>query len=652
MRPRRDPVPRARDARAWLGGTALLGILGAGVVAAAMVLWEHIDMRRLLPQLAVAASPLPVPEPAAAPARDGVSFEAVLFESSRNRAYFPDSTYYDSTLADWEVLLREAGGMVRRARSASELRGLGPTDVLVLVEAPCVSDDEMAAVRTHLRRAGSVVANWAVGARDAQCAWKGWGAIAELTGAEDVREIPSREGLFLTIPAGVPMAPGLAPGTRIELRPDPSLALRMAGPRVYWSDWALNPRPDESGGGADGAAVATHSAGGGRVTWFGLRLGQAVTPMDSLRLRRLMLNGISWAAGVPLAAPAPWPEGARAALVVALDVEDEARNALATAELLRERGLRGTFYVVSQLVQSDTALAAELVEAGEVGSQTSDHTPVAGLTPQDQRVRLRRSWIEVEQWAGRGPDGLHPPEESFDASTLAGWAAAGGTYLLATNEARSGSPEIHRVDEATVVVLPRLLKDDYNIIVQDRAIRATSLEQAYLAGMRKLHAIGGLAVVAGHTQIMRPGGRVDALGAVLDAALAEDAWWITPATAVADWWSTREGVRLGFVPAQPVEGRPGLTTGSVGDLLVEAHPTRDLAGLWVDVVLPDATEGLVPLLDGEPVAFTPTSWGMRVPVGILPAGGSRRISFVIVADIDGAVAMDVVRAGPGARGAR
>jgi peptidoglycan/xylan/chitin deacetylase (PgdA/CDA1 family) len=627
---RRDPVPRARDPWAWLGGTALLGILGAGVVAAAIVLWENIDMRRLLPPLAVAAPPLPAPQPLAAPARDSASFEAVLFESARNRTYFPDSTYYDSALADWAALVHEAGGVVRRARSAAELGSLASTDVLVLVEAPCLSDAEVTAVRAHLRRAGSVVANWATGARDGQCGWRGWGAVAELTGAEDVREIPTREGLFLTVPSGVSMAPGLAPGTRIELRPDPSLALRLPGPRVYWSDWALNPRPDESGGGADVAAVATHSAGGGRVTWFGLRVGQAVTPMDSLRLRRMLLNGVWWAAGIPFAAAAPWPEGARAALVVSLDVEDEPRNALATADLLRERGLPGTFYVVSQLVQSDSDLATALSAAGEVGSQTSDHTPVTGLTPQDQRVRLRRSWIDVEQWTGRGPDGLHPPEEGFDAGTLAAWAAAGGTYLLATNEARSASPEIHQAGDARLVVLPRLLKDDYNIIVQDRVIRTSSLGQAYLSGMRKLHALGGLAVVAGHTQIMRSGGRVEALGTVLDSALAQGDWWIAPAVGVADWWSERAGVRLGFVATDAGVLRPGIIAGGVGDLLVEAHPERDVTGLWVDVVLPAVTGALIPLLDGEPVAFTATEWGMRIPVGSLPAGTSRRISFVVL----------------------
>jgi peptidoglycan/xylan/chitin deacetylase (PgdA/CDA1 family) len=457
--------------------------------------------------------------------------------------------------------------------------------------------------------------------------------IAELTGAEGVREIPPREGLFLTVPGSVALAPGLAPGTRIELRPHPSLALRLPGPRVYWSDWALNPRPDESGAGADVAAVSVRSPVGGRIAWFGLRIGQAVTPMDGLRLERLLRNGLLWAAGVPLAAPAAWPEARRAALVVTLDVEDEPRNAAATASLLRNRGLEGTFYVVSQLVEGDAELAAALGTVGEVGSQTSDHTPVAGLTQQEQTVRLRRAWSEIEAWTGRGPDGLHPPEERFDPRTLAAWAAAGGTYLLATNDARTGSPEIHRVGDETIVVLPRLLKDDYNIIVQDRVIRATSLGEAFLDGIRKQRAIGGLAVIAGHTQIMRPGGRIQALGSVLDSALAHGDWWITRAATVADWWSARERVRLSFVPPEARDA-PGMPGTDSSDLLVEGPHDRRLTGLWVDVVLPAANGSLMPLVDGAPVEFAATEWGMRVPVGELPAGGARRISFVPVAEDD------------------
>jgi hypothetical protein len=345
----------------------------------------------------------------------------------------------------------------------------------------------VAAVRAHLNAGGGVVSNWAVGVRGADCEWAGWQTILDFTGAEDVREIPPREGLFLTIPAAVSLSPGFDPGMRIELRPDPSLALRMQGPRVYWSDWALNPRADESGGGADVAAIATYSALGGRISWFGLRLGQAATPADQERLDRLVQNGIAWAAAVPTAAPAAWPGASRAALAFTLDVEDQPQNALHMAAFLRGRDLPGTFFVVSRLVMEDQALGQALREAGEVGSQTSDHTPLQGLTAQDQRVRLRRSAIEIEDWTGVAPLGLRPPEETFDPNTLDAWQRAGGTYLVAANESRSASPEIHRVGEGTQVLLPRLLKDDYNIIVQDRVLRGVSLGQALVKAPAKSH---------------------------------------------------------------------------------------------------------------------------------------------------------------------
>jgi hypothetical protein len=320
--------------------------------------------------------------------------------------------------------------------------------------------------------------------------------------------LASREALFFTVPGGLPLSPGLDPGTRIELRPEPSLALNLPGPRVFWSDWALNPAPDESGGGADVAAVAGRTQEGGRMAWFGFRLSQAATPRDSSRMERLVQNGISWAAGLAVATPATWPNGSRAALVVIQDVEAEFQNAIAMADVLREESLPGTFFPVSRLVMDDRDLADALTSAGEVGSQTSDHTPVAGLTYEDQLVRLRRSWTEIRGWTGQGPTGLRPPEEAFDANTLRAWAEAGGQYVLAVNQARSGSPEIHSIGRGGhVVLLPRLLKDDYNVFVQEGAMRGDRLSEAYLEGTDKLRALGGLAVVASHTQIIGEGRR-------------------------------------------------------------------------------------------------------------------------------------------------
>ena len=291
----------------------------------------------------------------------------------------------------------------------------------------------------------------------------------------------------------------------------------------------------------------------------------------------------------------------------------------------------GTFYVVSQLVLEDRELAQALASAGEVGSQTSDHTPLTGLTGQDQLFRLQRAWNEVREWSGVAPAGLRPPEETFDRNTLEAWQRAGGSYMLGSNEARSASPEIHVVGEEPVVLLPRILKDDYNVIVQDRVLRAASLGEAFMSGLQKMRAIGGLAVIAGHTQIMREGPRLEALAAVADSALAQGDWWITNGADIAAWWSARAETSVAF--AAPHDATAAHRAG-VSDIVVNASAVRAAEDLWVDVVLPDATQGLVPLVGGRAVDFQETDWGLRVPVGSLTEGDTVRITFLVLEDED------------------
>jgi peptidoglycan/xylan/chitin deacetylase (PgdA/CDA1 family) len=299
------------------------------------------------------------------------------------------------------------------------------------------------------------------------------------------------------------------------------------------------------------------------------------------------------------------------------------------ANMLRERDIPATFYVVSQLVESDSVLAGALSAAGEVGSQTTDHAPLFGLTTQDQRFRLRRSWREVEAWTGVPPAGLHPPEETFDANTIEAWQLAGGRYIVASNDGRSASPEIHPTPDGSIVLLPRILRDDYNLIVQERVIRAASLERELVDDVRKMHAIGGLAIVASHTQIMRPGPRPAAVAAVVDSARAQGDWWMARGTDVAEWWLARSGVRLAFVPSESSAYLGDeLEPAPLPDVLVEAAPDRGIADLWVDLVLPRASESMRPLVNATTVDFEATDWGMRVPVPALAPGGTARISLV------------------------
>ena len=629
-----------------MGGIFTLGLLGGGIVVAGIALWENIDIRQLAPSLqeAPAVAPEPVLPMAAVAAAGG--FDAVVFESPANAAYFEDPTFYGKQLERWRELTRSVGGRVRTVANAEGLRGVSPDELMLLPEAPCVSSAELAAIRRHLTRGGSVVTNWALGVRDGSCEWRGWQVLADITGAEAIRELPAREGLFFTVPAGLPTSPGLDPGTRVELRPDPSIALRMSGPRIYWSDWALNPAPDGEGAGADVAVATTENSDGGRVAWLGVRTGQGATPADSARLVRVLENGIRWGAGTPHAAPSTWPGAARTALVFAMDVEgqDASVNARDAAAMFDLEDLPISFFVVSGLVQGDSELAVALRAVGEVGTQTVDHTPLVGLTPQDQTIRLRRSWADIERWTGEGPVGLRPPEESVDSVTLEAWRRVGGRYVLASNEARSASPEIHETEEGPVVLLPRLLKDDYTVIVRDVTLRSQRLADAFVAGTRKMRAIGGLAVVAGHTQIIAPGPRLEAMRTVADSVRAQEGWWLAEGRDVARWWLARSRLALTWESAAEGDGvamtsiltADGLSRALDDDLLVswageedgDAAGPRALADVWIDVVAPMLPPGTMPLVDGLSVDFIEETWGMRVSVGTVTDGGVRRVSFV------------------------
>jgi peptidoglycan/xylan/chitin deacetylase (PgdA/CDA1 family) len=614
------------------------------VVVAAVLLWENLDVRQLAPAVATEPGPLPEPVPAVLPGVEPGSFAAAILVSPRNALFFPNPKHYPRDVRRWRELIESSGGQVREVESSEELGAVEPAEVLVLPEVPCLSDEELELVDDHLRAGGSLIANWAVGARDGNCEWRGWDTVKRLSGAGDVRELAVREALYFTVPGGTVLSPGLDPGSRIELHPEAVLALQIPGARVFWSDWALNPAPDESGGGADVAAAAQTTDYGGRVAWFGFHLSQAATPRDSLRLDRMVRNGILWTSGLVTANPAPWPHGRRAALLFVEDVEAEYQNARAMAGVLRDMGLPGSFFVVSQLVMDDPELADLLSQAGEIGSQTSDHTRVAGLTLQDQSVRLRRSWTEIRGWTGIPPSGLRPPEEEFDSNTLRAWQAAGGEYVLAVNQARSGSPEIHWIQGEAMVLLPRLLKDDYNVFVQEGAYRTARLTDAFLEGTDKLRALGGLAVVVVHTQIADTEERLGAIRAVADRARSQGDWWISRADEVAEWWKARASVRVTVLPRQevsldadslPVPASSESPTGDVEallpspryEILVEAPGDRSISGLWVDLVIPGEGESLATFVDEQPVPSASTEWGLRVPVGDLEPGEVRRVSL-------------------------
>jgi peptidoglycan/xylan/chitin deacetylase (PgdA/CDA1 family) len=319
---------------------------------------------------------------------------------------------------------------------------------------------------------------------------------------------------------------------------------------------------------------------------------------------------VRWAASVPTAEILSWPGGARAALLVAQDVETEFINASALARLARRKSFPVTFFVVSQTALDYPELADSLVLAGEVGSQTSDHTVLSDLSFADQRTRLSRSWAEVRGWTGDSAFGLHPPEERFDANTLRAWRQAGGRYLVALNDARTAAPEVFETAAGNVVLLPRIIKDDYNVFVQESAMRSRRLTEAYLEGLVKVRSLGGLGVVSLRSQMGGVPGRVGVIGEVVDSVRAQGDWWVASGRTVAAWWLSRQTATLRFVEA----------ANDQFTIEVTAPGDTGLRGAWVRLLLAGESSRWLPSIEGELVAYAETQHDIRVSLPDMAPG--------------------------------
>jgi peptidoglycan/xylan/chitin deacetylase (PgdA/CDA1 family) len=615
MTPRRDPVPRARRPWSWLGGILVLGLLAAGLAATAVLLWEHVDMQAITRSPVRVATHLPEPVPPAPAARPATGFDAYVYRSEASAGFFPDDAYHPSLVERWVELVGEVGGRVVEIRSAQEVEALGGEGVVVAPTAICLDQREVDALLAHAHDGGGLLITWATGARDGRCEWRGWQALRDLTASLDVRQVEERPGMYLTVPAGLPLSHGIEPAARVELRWDAQVALATRGPRVYWSDWAMNPAPTQ---GTDAVDVAAHlhaTDRGGRVVWFGFNGDEAVGPLDRVRAATLLRNGIAWAAGIPSAEILPWPGGRRAAVAVVQEVGWEFENSGNLARLARARGVPVTFFVASRLALDHPGKGEVLAGAGELGSRSSDDRALAGLPYGEQRERLDRSFTQIQAWAGETARGLRPPTERFDGGTLRAWRSLGGTYLVGVSNGRTGSPEVHETPAGPVVVLPRVIKDDYNVLVQDRAPGREALARELVHGLHKMRSLGGLALLTTHTQLTGSPRHVDVLGPVLDTIQADGDWWPVTGGELADWALARRAssVSVGSWREDGIE------------VEVRAPEGREMDEAWLEIALPGGADDWEPRVAGIPTEFARTPWGIAVPLGFIPAGEARRI---------------------------
>lgn len=543
--------------------------------------------------------------------RDPISVVVVRDQSAAS--FYDRPASYDSIVSKWRDVLAVIGADVRivsplAARDDKEAR------VIVVPSSPCLTVDTREALERAGARGAGIILSGSTGTYDAGCRSLGYGLIIGSTGATRAATVDRRAMTYVTLPAASPLTADIPPGARIDLNPGRQVALRDQVRDGFYSDYSLQPEPADREPLLD-AALTHASIGGHRTVYWGFELTDVVSlPWDREIARLLVRNSVAWAATQALATIEPWPNGNRAAVSLAQDVETGFANARGAADTLSAAGVRSTFFLTSSLAVHYERLSRHLAQSGEIGTHGDTHRLLGGLPSSEQRARLATTQRDLLSIVGADANGLRPPEEQFDTATMSAWLAAKGTYVFGANDSRSAAPELLRVGRDTLVLVGRVGSDDFAATAR-RTRGLNALAKIFLDEYDRVRALGGHYVLSYHSQVLATPPLVPSLATVARRLIGDTAVWVAPVGDIAEWWRERAGL----------DARARI----VGDVMkVVVHNRGDcvVREAVVDVSIPDSKRVI-----RDDIRLLPSiGHTVRVALPPLPPRTSKTMTVVLI----------------------
>lgn len=476
--------------------------------------------------------------------------EVVLVQSDTTRAFFhAHGGDYDRLLAPWRAFFARRGIQAREL-SAEKLALVERPGVLVLASTVALADAERKAIAARLAQGWSVLGTWAVGVRDGNGEWTGYGFIEQLFAAEVAPDLaPGKDEQFLLPYGETPLTHALPAGKRIYLmrNDEPFLRVRARHAAARFGSWMR----EATQPGALLGAVAFDERAGARRAFFGF----AETAWSSAQadVDALIGGTLDWLARKPVLVKGTWPHPHQAALLLEMDTEDKFDNSLRFAQLLERHGIRGTFYSLTSEGLKFPKVVKRLASRHEMAYHAEIHVGFAKLGDTEQDARLREM---VRQMSQLIPDvsratGFRAPLEQYDATTEKLLRARGLRHHAASPASRddalpgfsSAEPAVSP-DEA-LVVLPRTWLDDINLF-STGLLKALPAEKTLLSSLEDTLAMRGFGLLSLHTQNFYAGSPLERATPVLlkRAAGHGKLVWTAPGEEIADWWRDRAAVAM------------------------------------------------------------------------------------------------------------
>lgn len=521
----------------------VLVVLTILAISVALVI-RHDDVGDAATRARFSGARVVIPMPSLLPpARLAAPVRVVLVRDPGAGAYYDRPATFDAIVSRWLQTMRATGADVR-VITPSELARDADWQVVVVPSSPCLGAETREGLERAAARGQGVILTASAGLYDGTCVHVGYGLVVAATRAARADTLEARKMVYVTIPGGSPLGADLPPGARIEVDPGGHVALRRPGRDAFYSEYDMDPAPARGRPLLD-AAIVHGPFGRGRAVYWGFELTNVVDrAWNRDVLAMLVRNSIAWAAGQPLASLEAWPRGFMAAAVLAQDVETDFVNARHALDSLRAVGVPATYFLTSNLALKYRRLTRALAAHGEIGTHTDRHQLLGGSPADSQAAWLRRTRRDLSRLLDRPVNGLRPPEEQFDTTTLGEWIKAGGSYVFGANNSRVAAPELLPLAGDTVVLLARVTDDDLVVLNGVGPDPVRSLTAHYRSDFARIRALGGLYLLSYHSHLLAHPDLVPVLANVARTIATDDRVWVATAGDVAGWWRAKAEVSV------------------------------------------------------------------------------------------------------------
>ena len=447
----------------------------------------------------------------------------------------------------WTALADGLGVPFRIVDDAALAAGVDDAALLIVSGAPMLSDPQVESIRRFQADGGAVLLVGMPGRRNLEGLDRDAPPAVPLAGLRAVRTFdPEAEGASsFVVRLETPLGPAVEPALRFEADWRGAVwAADLDDPAGYWVDWGMSPLLGEPKRMEASAAVALTEGAGGRVAWLGAPP-ESITEVNNQTEsgRQMTTQLLRWLLHKPSVHVGWWPLGLRAATVLTADVETRFETGEAIALMFHREAIRGSFFVVGDLVKEYPYVVEALAENGDVGSHSMHHKTFQGRPAPDQQAEIREAVEQLHALGIRRVDGFRPPMEEYDAGTLEAVAGEGLDFVYGNLKYDRSWPVKRTVGDRTIWQFARIVPDDYNFAMHHGIDDAAGYTEQYMRWALRMFDLGGLFAFSFHTNYLGLEDHVETIGRFL-RWVKHQRVWIATFRDVVRWVEAREAVKV------------------------------------------------------------------------------------------------------------